>query len=599
MDPLPSPQPVAPEGSDPHTDPIPRRFGKYTLLRKLAVGGMAELFLAIQKSVAGFEKLIVIKRILPAMNQDRAFIAMLLHEARIAATLSHANIVHVFDVGQVGGTYYIAMEHVHGEDLRSIVRQMRKKAVSEFPLEHALSIILSVCSGLAYAHEKRDLDGSSLHIVHRDISPHNVVVTFSGDVKIVDFGIAQSNALVVETRSGTLKGKVSYMSPEQARGQDIDSRSDIFAVGVMLFELTTGKRLFKTPSDFETLKLICDKDYPLPSQMRPGYPPELEHIVTRALSKDRDARYQTAREMQAALEEFVRRERVPVSNIALTGFMQSLFEEKLATLEQDLVAGKQLADRIDLELGSESPLIDEPNHSPSHSSAAPASRTITDLSMARAKRGGLVAALVAFPLVAAVCSSGFVYWQHKPEVTSATLQAVPLPVSRGSIRVASNPPGATIWVDGEMRSDLTPAVLTELPTGRPIEVKVTKEGYEPYRQSLTLAASEPNRTMDVALSNASVAVDLNVIPAWLPFAVLLDGDVAVLSADAHTLEGVSTGELHTLVVSAPGYVAQTINFTTAPQERKRLEVTLPREARYPRSTSTPPAVLAPPARSPR
>src|SRR5580704_15309183 len=200
MDSLPSPQSFCiSDGVDPYVEPVPRRFGKYTLIRKIAVGGMAELYLAIQKSVAGFEKLVVIKRILPAMNQDRAFIAMLLHEARIAATLSHANIVHVFDVGQVAGTYYIAMEHVHGEDLRAIVRQMRKKAISEFPLEHTLSIMLSVCSGLTYAHEKRDLDGSSLKIVHRDISPHNVVVTFSGDVKIVDFGIAQSSTAVVET----------------------------------------------------------------------------------------------------------------------------------------------------------------------------------------------------------------------------------------------------------------------------------------------------------------------------------------------------------------------------------------------------------------
>src|SRR6478752_5836276 len=152
-------------------DGMPSRFGKYTLIRKLATGGMAELFLAIQKSVAGFEKLLVIKRILPAMNQDRAFIEMLLHEARIAATLSHPNIVQIFDVGQEHGQYFIAMEHVHGEDLRSIVRQMKVKGYPEFPAEHALGIILGVCAGLAYAHEKNELDGSALNIVHRDISP--------------------------------------------------------------------------------------------------------------------------------------------------------------------------------------------------------------------------------------------------------------------------------------------------------------------------------------------------------------------------------------------------------------------------------------------
>jgi len=223
-------------------DGLPRRFGKYTLLRVLAKGGMAELFLAIQKSVAGFEKLIVIKRILPSMNQDKAFIDMLLHEARIAATLSHPNIVQIFDVGQAEGLYFIAMEHVHGEDIRSVVRGMKVKGVPEFPLEHALAIAMGMCAGLSYAHEKRDLDGTELNIVHRDISPQNVVITFSGDVKIVDFGIAKSDTKMhTETRSGKLKGKVPYMSPEQARGEPIDARSDIFATGVMLFELTTGK----------------------------------------------------------------------------------------------------------------------------------------------------------------------------------------------------------------------------------------------------------------------------------------------------------------------------------------------------------------------
>ena len=223
-------------GHDPLMEGLPQRFGKYTLIRKLAEGGMAELFLAIRRSIAGFEKLIVIKRILPAMNRDRAFIDMLLHEARVAATLSHTNIVQIFDVGQVDGTYFIAMEHVHGEDLRQVVRQMRRKGLVDFPIEHAISIVLGLSAGLAYAHDKRDLDGTPLNIIHRDISPQNTVVSFTGDVKIVDFGIAKSDTkLKDDTKSGRLKGKVPYMSPEQARGKTLDHRSDVFAVGVILF----------------------------------------------------------------------------------------------------------------------------------------------------------------------------------------------------------------------------------------------------------------------------------------------------------------------------------------------------------------------------
>ena len=229
------------------------------------------------------------------------------------------------------GAYFIAMEHVHGEDLRAIVRQMKSRNAVEFPMEHALSIVLGVCAGLAYAHGKRDLNGAPLNIVHRDVSPQNVIVTFSGDVKVVDFGIAKSDARPGDdTESGRLKGKVPYMSPEQARGEAVDWRSDIFAVGVILFELTTGRRLFKTSSEYETLKLICDREYPLPSSIRPGYPPALEAIVMRALAKDRDERWQSAREMQGALEEFVRQGRIGASRTALSKFMGSLFEDKLA-----------------------------------------------------------------------------------------------------------------------------------------------------------------------------------------------------------------------------------------------------------------------------
>ncbi len=425
---------------------LPCRFGKYTLIRKLASGGMAELFLAIQKSVAGFEKLVVIKRILPANNQDRAFIDMLLHEARVAATLSHPNIVQVFDVGSVDGTYFIAMEHVHGEDLRSIVRQMKKKDVVDFPLEHALSIVLGMCAGLAYAHEKRDLDGTPLNIVHRDISPQNVVVTFTGDVKIVDFGIAKSNAeRAGQTKSGRLKGKIPYMSPEQARGEPVDWRTDVFAAGIMLFELTTGKRLFKGANEFETLKLICERDYPAPSQVRDGYPLELEAIVMRALERKREDRWQSAREMQAAIEEFVRRERVPVSNIALSQFMQGLFADKLAAQKEALLQGKQLADIIALDQGGESASGQGgSNQSQSLSVSGTAARTVTDGS--GSKRG--LAWVVAVAAIGIVAVTGTLWMSRHgtaqeaaPPSAAASMQLTP-PVVTDTASVAMQQPPA-------------------------------------------------------------------------------------------------------------------------------------------------------------
>ena len=492
-------EPGSPEAAD--AEMLPCRFGKYTLIRRLATGGMAELFLAIQKSVAGFEKLVVIKRILPAMNRDRAFIDMLLHEARVAATLSHPNIVQIFDVGEVDGTYFIAMEHVHGEDLRSIVRQMKKKEVVEFPIEHALSIVLGMCAGLAYAHDKRDLDGTALNIVHRDVSPQNIVVTFTGDVKIVDFGIAKSDSPAgrgeEQSRSGNLKGKVPYMSPEQARGEAIDWRSDIFAAGVMLFELTTGKRLFKGTSEYETLKLICDREYPLPSHASPGYPRELEPIVMRALAKDRAQRWQSAREMQGALEEFVRQERLAVSTIALSKFMQGLFEDKLASQKEALLQGKQLADIIALDGGSSDSLSNISTRG-SVVSTRPAASTVTDAAPRRS-RGVWLAAM---GLAAATAAVGTAVWTKRVPVEAAqgaSAAEVPVaPATLGLIAVASDPAGATIVLDGETRPEKTPARL-RLPLGVAYELRVTRDGFEPVTHTVTLTAEEPSGAVSAVL----------------------------------------------------------------------------------------------------
>ncbi len=571
------------DGRDPFMEGMPARFGKYTLIRKLATGGMAELFLAIQKSVAGFEKLIVIKRILPAMNQDKAFIDMLLHEARVAATLSHPNIVQIFDVGQHEGNYYIAMEHVHGEDLRSIVRQMKKKGVSEFPLEHAISIILGICAGLAYAHEKRDLDGSQLNIVHRDISPQNVVVTFTGDVKIVDFGIAKSDTKTNhETKSGKLKGKIPYMSPEQAKGEVIDWRSDIFATSVMLFELTTGKRLFKGASEFETLKLICEREYPMPSQVRRGYPHELEHIVMRGLQKDRGARFQSSREMQAMLEEFVRRERIPTSTIALSQFMQSLFEDKLASQKEQLLQGKQLADIIALQHGPDSDHGMDASggrSSASTLSMPAASHTVTGVP-ARRSGMGIVAGILAAIIVVGGAAAGGFYAINKSKNAAkpaaiapvvATTQAAPL--TRGAIAVMSDPAGATIWLNGEKRDDVTPTTLTKLTIGTPYELKLTKDGYADTIQTVTLTDTDSSAALTIAMKRGVLTVDVTLRPVIGGASIILDGK----GYSSLTVDNVSSGEQHRLVVGAPGYSPQQFTFTGNVGDKKHFDVTLTKQ----------------------
>ncbi len=481
---------------------LPRQLGRYTLVRKLATGGMAELFLAIQRSVGGFEKLIVIKRILPSMNQDQAFIEMLLHEARIAATLSHPNIVQVFDLGMVDGAYFIAMEHVQGEDLRAIVRQMKSQNALEFPMEHALSIVLGVCAGLAYAHDRRDLNGAPLNIVHRDVSPQNVIVTFGGDAKVVDFGIAKSDARPGEdTESGRLKGKIPYMSPEQARGEGVDWRSDIFAVGVILFELTTGRRLFKTASEYETLKLICDRDYPLPSSIRPDYPPALEAIVMRALAKDRDERWQSAREMQGALEEFVRQGRIGASRTGLAAFMGSLFADKLVDHTAALLEDKVLADSVAVEtLEAAGPGAIESGRP--WSLGPMASRTVTDARISSGpNRTAIVVGAVALLAVVGTATRAARSWSSHTAVAPEH-PAPPMAATahdRGVIAIASAPAGAAIFVNGERSQRTTPATLTNVALGRPCVIEVRADGYEPVSQSVTLTEADPSSAMSVVL----------------------------------------------------------------------------------------------------
>ena len=305
-------------------DGFPKVFGKYVLLEKLAVGGMAELFSAVHAGVNGFEKQLVIKRILPGHNHDRAFVRMLLHEARIAATLSHPNIIEIFDVGSVEGRYYIAMEHLEGHDLRSIRHWMARTGQLRMPVEHATTIVLGMLAGLAYAHGKRDVGGQPLQIVHRDVSPQNVFVTRTGNVKLLDFGISKSSAAMHNTRAGVLRGSLSYMSPEQVRGEPLDARSDIFSAGVVLYELTTGIRLFSGNTEYETLKNVCDRRIPRPTGILQSYPAELESTVMRALARDRDSRFQSAREFADALKGYVRSHGIASSPEALASYLHTL-----------------------------------------------------------------------------------------------------------------------------------------------------------------------------------------------------------------------------------------------------------------------------------
>jgi len=303
--------------------------GKYTLLRRLGHGGMAEVFLAKQMSEGGFEKLVVLKRILPHLASGPEFVTMFLDEARVAADLRHPNVVTIADVGRAGDTLFMVMEFLHGQDIRKLQRKVAAFG-QMIPFAHACQMAVDAAAGLHYAHTKHDLNGKPLSIVHRDVSPQNIIVTFEGSTKIVDFGIAKAAGQSTHTSTGVLKGKYTYMSPEQAQGEVVDARTDQFALGIVLWELLTMRRLFKRDTEGQTLEAIIDGAIPRPKRFRDDCPPAIEDVVMTALQKDKNKRFRDCEAMAFALEDALAKEAIVHSQSRLAQYMRRLFADQLA-----------------------------------------------------------------------------------------------------------------------------------------------------------------------------------------------------------------------------------------------------------------------------
>ncbi|MGB0678957.1 MAG: serine/threonine protein kinase, partial [Polyangiales bacterium] len=285
---------------------------------------MAEVFRAKTFGVEGFERTVAVKRILPNIARDTEFISMFIDEAKIAVQLNHANIAQIFDLGKVDDAYFIAMEYVHGKDLRALFDKARERGRA-LPIPLVCFVIMRLCEGLDYAHNKCGADGQPLNLVHRDVSPQNVLISYDGEVKVIDFGIAKAVGKANQTQSGILKGKFGYMSPEQVRGYPLDCRSDIFTVGICLYELLTGERLFLGQSDFSTLEKVRNVEVMPPSTYDPQIPEELERIVLKTLAKDPQDRYATALELYEELQAYVLHSGRSFGAKDLAAFMHDIF----------------------------------------------------------------------------------------------------------------------------------------------------------------------------------------------------------------------------------------------------------------------------------
>ncbi len=321
---------------------IMESFGQYILLEKVASGGMAELFKAKKLGIEGFERILAIKRILPHLSSDEEFIKMFIAEAKLVAHLSHKNIAQIFDFGKIGQNYYIAMEYVRGKDLRTILKKCKEKKTI-IPIALTVSIAKEVASALEYAHELQGSTGENLKIIHRDISPQNIIVSYEGEVKVVDFGIAKAGAHS-KTSTGLLKGKVSYMSPEQAWGKPIDHRSDIFSLGIVTYEMLTGERLFKGDTELNTLERVrAARVETLPSSINADIPPELEANVLKSLSKDLVDRYQHASDMGTELGNTLLKLFSTYPTISLKQFMHTLFKDEIEAEQKSEMLGETVS----------------------------------------------------------------------------------------------------------------------------------------------------------------------------------------------------------------------------------------------------------------
>ncbi|HWE29503.1 MAG TPA: protein kinase [Polyangia bacterium] len=537
------------------SDGVP--FGNYRLQRRLARGGMAEVFLARLIGVEGFERRVAIKRILPHLSESEEFRAMFLDEARLAAQLAHPNIVHIYDFGKVDDYYFIAMEYVDGIDIGRLIRRAKDHPI---PFELAARIFADVCAGLHFAHNAVDPIGRKLDVVHRDVTPQNVLVSYDGVVKLVDFGIAKAQFAAGRTRPGVVKGKYAYMSPEQVEGKSLDGRSDVFSAGICLYEMLTGVPLFRRDDVTASMREIRDGKPINPEKHRRDVPEELVKIMRRALQTARDNRYASASAMQTDLEkflksatalgtarelaEYVKRELPPTPDEAApstsaqpAGTQRQPQKERTEVVSPPhgtLDNSEEIPTTPDGDNGvppmpSDMHLADEPPTSqrllPEARSGkqgrASASHTAVVPPLAHSPLRTYVAALVAGLTVAAITLLALRPWAavgdpvivKVPEAPPPIIVEKPAPPPRElevappvvvaqtapapTLDILSRPPGARVIVDGEALRTTTPIHAETFASGMH-RVVVDKKGYTPRELAVQLGDGE-HRTLDVEL----------------------------------------------------------------------------------------------------
>ena len=457
----------------------PEAFGKYYLVDRIATGGMAEIFKAKSFSTAGFEKIQVIKRILSHLSDNDEFVSMFIDEAKISVSLQHANLVQIYDFGKIRDNYFIAMEWVDGKDVKLMLRKLAERR-KLMPEEFAVLIAHEACKGLDYAHKKTDMQGNDLGIVHRDMSPSNVLVSYEGEVKIADFGIAKAEMSQYSTKDGVLKGKFEYMSPEQARGETDNQQSDLFSAAIILYEMLTGRRLFKTDSEIKTLEKIKKVDIKPPSSLNPNIPQRLDDIVMKALTVRTEDRYRDAREFQHALLEYMYPSTPPVIQRSLSVFMVELFADdksaEIARLEAGSIIAIELYNRRpEMELNPE---WEEGGHS--------GSGTFTTQEPP-SKLPYVVAGLIILLLLGVIGALGVErLLRDPPPEPTVEFREVEVHATTGSVVFRVNVP-AEVHIGEELVGQGDKVRIDDLEPGD-ITFRVSAEGYEDHEEVVEVEA---------------------------------------------------------------------------------------------------------------
>ncbi len=524
------------------------QFGKYMLLEKLAMGGMAEVFLAKTSGASGIGKFVAIKRILPQFSSNEEFIKMFTEEAKINVNMSHSNIVPIHEFGIEDGQFFLAMEFVEGKNLRQILSKLKKAKRSGFTVSQAAFIAKEIAAGLDHAHRcLDDSNGKPLNIIHRDMSPQNVMVSYEGEIKVVDFGIAKAESQAESTKAGTLKGKFSYMSPEQASGEPIDLKTDIFSLGILLWELLANERLFTSSSELNTLKKIREAKVPSISQINPKVPEDLERIVNTALTKDAANRYQTAAELYKDLNRFLNRFFPDFSSHDFSVFVKSIYaDEILANRKKFIEYSKQTIDYKPAKEASEDTIISEMSQDVAkimtsevdgdtnfefnrirvnnrtsasytdHDFSQQSIDSLSNISKRRPSSAYSTANLAIYGLVLcglALVASQFVklptFGGSSIEITNQDLTSED-PGHYKNIIIKSDPSVAKIYVNGKDTGSVTRGRV-KVPAKGVFTLRLERDGYHP--REIELKASELGASAGFTLQKISVGyLNINVSP---------------------------------------------------------------------------------------